>query len=280
MTSVGVVGLGLIGGSLARDLARAGWRVLGDDRDAATLAAARSAGVILRPLEPRDLGSLDLLVLALPVRASIEWVRQAGGRIAAESPLVITDVGSTKASILAAADAAGLAGRFVGSHPMAGSHESGWSAARTGLFRDRPVWICPSSASAPAAVTEVERVWAAVGARTRRLDAAAHDRRLARTSHLPQLTATALAGVLARHQVAPDDLGPGGRDATRIAGSHPDMWTDIALDNRHHIAPALEELARDLAELAALVRSGDAPALHARLHAARTWSHGAPAPAP
>lgn len=269
---VGIVGLGLIGGSLARDLAAAGWRVLGEDRDTASLNAARTDGVVAERLEQRDLAGLDLLVLALPVRAAAERVRELAGSLEPGSHLVITDVGSTKRSVTAAAEAAGLAARFVGSHPMAGSQESGWSAGRTDLFRGEAVWVCPTSASSPDAIGTVEGLWRQVGGEPRRIDAAAHDRLLARASHLPQLTATALATVLARHGISPDSLGPGGRDATRLAGSDPDMWTDIALDNSGEIAPALDDLSRELAELARAVRDGDHEGVRSRVAAARAWS--------
>lgn len=272
MRSAGVIGLGLMGGSLARELTGAGWRVLGEDRDPETLRAARSAGAIADPLTPDALPSLDLLILALPVRAAAERVTRLAEAVDPGGKLAITDVGSTKRSIVAAAEGSGLATRFVGSHPMAGSHESGWTAARTGLFWGRAVWVCPTGSSHPDAVAAVEALWREVGGEPQRIDSQAHDQLLARTSHLPQLTATALAAVLADAGLAPDDLGPGGRDSTRLAGSDPDMWTDIALDNRDEIAPALDAMARELAGLARDVRNGDAGAVRARLAAGRAWS--------
>ncbi len=274
MRSAGIIGLGLMGGSLARDLSAAGWRVLAEDHDPDTFDAARAADVVAGPLTPASLDDLDLLVLALPVRAAADRIGRLGGVIDDGSRLVITDVGSTKRSMAAAAEAAGLVARFVGSHPMAGSHESGWSASRRGLFRDAPVWVCATPASEPAAVAAVEELWRAVDAHPRPIDADTHDRLLARTSHLPQLTATALAAVLSRHGHAPAALGPGGRDATRLAGSDPDMWTDIALDNAAEIRAALDELARELADLSRCVGTGDAAALRARLAAGRAWHEG------
>lgn len=272
MRSVGIVGLGLMGGSLARDLHSAGWRVLAAERDPDTLAAARAAGVVAGPLHEEAAHGLDLIVLALPVRAATEWVRSLAGVADAGSSLVITDVGSTKRSILAATDAAGLGPKFVGSHPMAGSHESGWAAARADLFRGHRVWICPTAASRPAAVAAVEQLWRDVGAEPQRTDPLAHDRLMALASHLPQLTATALAGLLSRHDVSPADLGPGGRDATRLAGSDPDMWTDILLDNSDQIAPALDALARELAQLAGDIRTGHPGPVRRRMEKGRVWT--------
>lgn len=272
MSAAGIVGLGLIGGSLARDLAASGWRVLGDDRDPDRIAEARTAGVVTAPLRPSDLDSLDLLVLAVPVRAAGDRVRSLAASIGPESDLVITDVGSTKRTVIAAAESTGLGARFVGSHPMAGSHESGWSASREGLFLDSTVWICPTSASRPGAVAAVEQMWKTVGALPHQLPAPDHDRLLARTSHLPQLTATALATVLARYGIARHQLGPGGRDTTRLAGSDPDVWTDIALDNADEIAPTLQTLARELTELAEALRSGSTDSIRTRLQQSNTWS--------
>lgn len=272
MRSVGIIGLGLMGGSLARDLHAVGWRVLAAERDPDTLAAARDAGVVAGVLHPEATGGLDLMVLALPVRAATEWVRNLAGVLDPASPLVITDVGSTKRSIVAAMDAAGLGPRFVGSHPMAGSHESGWAAARADLFRGHRVWVCPTGASPPAAVAAVEQLWRDVGAEPQRIAPPDHDRLLALASHLPQVAATSLAGVLSRHEVSRDVLGPGGRDATRLAGSDPDMWTDILLDNSDHIAPALDALARELARLAGDIRTGDPGPVRRRMETGRAWS--------
>lgn len=276
--AVGIIGLGLMGGSLARDLADAGWRVLGDDRDEEALASARAEGILADALHPEAFPSLDLLVLALPVRAAADRIRSLAAAVEAAPELVITDVGSTKRSLAAAAETAGLAARFVGAHPMAGSHSSGWRAGGTGLFRGSMVWICPTRTSRPDAIDRVESLWRAVGGEPRRLDAEAHDQLLARTSHLPQLTATALATVLARHGVPHEALGPGGRDTTRLAGSDPDMWADIALDNGDEIAPALDALVRELTEWARVVRSGDHEALRSRMTMGRSWSMGSDGP--
>lgn len=271
MTTAGIIGLGLIGGSLARDLAAAGWRVLGADHDPDTLTAARDAGVVGEALGPQALVTLDVLVLALPVRAATHRLGELAEALDPDSDLVITDAGSTKRSILAAADASGLGPRFVGSHPMAGSHRSGWHAGRVDLFRERTAWICTTDASTPEAVERVETMWRTVGAIPERIDAVDHDRLMARTSHLPQLAATALATVLSRHGLPPDALGPGGHDTTRLAGSDPAMWTDIALDNRDEIAPALDALTETLTELTHAIRNGDAAAVRSRLQAGRDW---------
>ncbi len=263
---IGIVGLGLIGGSMARDLAAAGRTVLAADPDRASLDAARQEGIVSGEIDPA--APPHTVVLAVPVRAAPDWVR----RIAAahRPPMVVTDTGSTKRSVIRAALDAGLEG-FVGSHPVAGSHESGWTAARAGLFRDADVWICPTPASPPEAVAAVIRLWRDVGARPRRLDPVEHDRLLARSSHLPQLAATALGLALDRLGVSPRQLGPGGRDTTRLAASDPAMWTDILLDNADQVGPALDALAAEVEALARAMADRDEEDLRTALARARTW---------
>lgn len=265
--TIGIVGLGLMGGSLARDLAERGWRVQGRDRDPDTEAAARGSGVVAGPIEP---ASLDLLVLAVPVRSIPGELRGLTDQLGADT--VVTDLGSTKRSVLEAAETAGLGGRFVGSHPVAGDHRNGWSAARTGLFRDATVWICPATDATPGTVDRVEHVWREVGASPARIDPADHDRLLARTSHLPQAVATALAAVLGRAGVTPGQLGPGGRDMTRLAGSDPALWADILVDNHDHVARALSDVSAELARLERAVRGLDDATLRSLLTAGRAWS--------
>lgn len=267
--TVGIVGLGLVGGSLARDLADAGWRVLGTDRDPAAEDAARAAGVIGGPLE---LDSLDVLVLATPVRATLDRIRQLAPQI--HRGTAVTDVCSTKASVVEVAEAAGLGARFVGSHPLAGDHRSGWAASRSGLFRGAVVWLSPAHGVDPSAVDRVEGLWQAAGARTRHIQPYAHDRLMARASHLPQTAATALAAALAQHDITPDQLGPGGRDMTRLAASDPDLWADILVDNSEQVARALAALIDELSRFHDAVRDLDDATIRSLLAAGRAWSLG------
>lgn len=267
---VGIIGLGLIGGSLARDLSDAGWRVTGTDRDDDTLRAAIDSGTVQAELD-EGVQPLDLIVVAVPVRSALDVVRRLGRGAPNPSSPVITDVGSTKRSVVDAAVAAGLSERFVGGHPMVGDHRSGWSAARSGLFRGAPVWLCPAPDASPSAVGRVESLWAAVGGRTRRIDAAEHDRRMSFTSHLPQATSSALAATLASADLTPDDLGAGGRDATRLAGSDTDVWADILLDNADEVGPALDALVDNLRGLRHGIASRDGAAIRDWLETARAW---------
>lgn len=274
--NVGIIGLGLIGGSLARDLTSAGWRVAGSDADRASLDAAMNSGAVQAELADEP-GALDLVVVAVPVRSALDVVRRLGERIPQEATTVVTDVGSTKRSVIEAAVAAGVGRRFVGGHPMAGDDRSGWTAARAGLFRDARVWLCPAPGVEDFAVRRVERLWSAVGGRIERIDPAAHDRRMALASHLPQVTASALAAALHAAGVAPGDLGPGGRDTTRLAGSDPEMWSDIVLDNRDEIRPAITALIESLRALQLGMHNGDRDVVRTWLGAASRWTGRVPA---
>jgi prephenate dehydrogenase len=270
MRTAGVVGLGLMGGSVARDLAAMGWRVLGDDPDTATVEAAEAAGVIHGRVRPVD---VDVLVLAAPLSVIPGLI---GELVPALPPhAVATDLGSTKRGSVKAAEVAGVDHRFVPAHPMAGDHRRGWAASRTGLFMDATVWICPGTRADEPAVRRVEAFWEGLGGRPRRLDADAHDARVARSSHLPQLVATALAGTLAAEGVGPGDLGPGGRDTTRLAGSDPGLWVDILMDNADEVERALEAFEEQLGWLRQSVRARNQEALAEILRGAATWAAAA-----
>jgi prephenate dehydrogenase len=125
----------------------------------------------------------------------------------------------------------------------------------------------------------VEDLWQSVGARTRHADPETHDQFFALSSHLPQVTATALGRALARSGIAPHRLGPGGRDTTRLAASDPALWTDILLDNADQVGPALETLLAELHRLARAVADGDADRVQATFASAREWTTG-PRPEP
>lgn len=267
--TVGIIGLGLMGGSLARDLAGAGWRVQGSDRDPGRERAARDAGVVVGPIEPE---SVDVLVLAVPVRAAAGRLREVADRLAGGA--VVTDVGSTKRTVVEAAGAAGLGTRFVGAHPMAGHHESGWAASRRGLFDGAVVWLTPSQEASPEAVARIEALWRAVGGTPRRITAAGHDRLVARSSHLPQIAASALAAALGRAGIGLESLGAGGRDTTRLAGSDPEMWVDILMDNSDEVGPAIDALIDELTRFRRAVRGLDDGTVRYLLADARAWSRG------
>lgn len=274
LRTVAVLGLGLMGGSLARDLTRAGIRVLGMDSDAGSVAGARAAGAIAGQvgLNGTGLEDVDALVLALPVQSALELLHELAPRLADVS--LVTDVGSTKASIVDAAEAVGLGSRFVGSHPLTGDHRSGWGVSRAGLYTDASVFLCPASGASAETIARAVDLWSAVGATTQVIDPAEHDRRMAWTSHLPQAAATAIARVMDAAGFKPRDLGPGGRDTTRLAASSPDLWTEVALDNRPAMLEALGALEMDIAELRRALGQGDAEHIRAIFEAGRVWAAG------
>ena len=271
-----VIGLGLIGGSVARDLAAMGLRVSAFDADATQLAAAMRDGVVHTRLNQSldGLEAADLVVIAVPVDEALAVLRLGAPRLGRTA--LITDVGSTKARIVALATELGIGERFVGAHPMAGDHRSGWSASRAGLFVNAPLYLCPATDTVPQAMTLADTLWRTLGARPIEMDAVSHDERLAWTSHLPHMIAVVLGLTLGEGGVTRDDLGPGGRDMTRIAGSSPDMWTAIAVDNSEPIDAALAVAEREITALREEIARRDAAALHARFTAARSWFNHAP----
>lgn len=275
--TVAVVGLGLIGGSMARDLAQRGVRVRGYDRDEGTLRAVREAGIPCERVGDGhpDLSDVDVVILATPVDEAQSIL--AGTGLQTTRARLVMDVGSTKVGVLRSAALAGLGDRFVGSHPLAGDHRHGWEASRTGLFDGSRVFLCASTEATPAALLLASQVWRTLGARPERLDAETHDERLAWSSHMPQAVSLALALALQQAGVRRSDLGPGGRDMTRLAGSSADVWTPILCENAKAIAEAMACVEHALACLRQQLASGtpDGASLRQQLEAAQGWSIGA-----
>jgi prephenate dehydrogenase len=277
ISSAAVIGLGLIGGSVARDLAALGIRVSAFDADPAQLALAIADGAVCEAIDASMTGlrHVDLVVIAVPVDRALEVLRAAAPHLS--DAKLVTDVGSTKAGIIALAEELGLGARFVGAHPMAGDHRSGWKASRAGLFVDAPLYLCPTQTSSAAAMSLSRDLWSALGARPiemdarLQMDARLHDARLAWTSHLPHMIAVTLGLTLGEGGVRRDDLGPGGRDMTRIAGSSPEMWTAIAVDNAEEIDRALAVAEREIANARAALARRDARELRRWFLAGRNW---------
>lgn len=274
--SAAVVGLGLIGGSVARDLAARGVRVLGYDRDPANVRDALGDGGIREALGPglEGIEGVDLVVLAVPVTAAPDVLRQ----IRVHAGALVTDVGSTMESIVRAAEDAGLGEQFVGSHPLAGDHRSGWNASRAGLFKDARVFLTLTTRTTPAALEQARALWTALGARTEVMDAAEHDRRMAAVSHLPQALATALGSLLGEEGLHRADLGPGARDMTRLAGSSPEMWTAIAADNARHLSASVAAMQERLSALRDALDARDTERLRSFFEKGNRWSAGAQKP--
>ena len=261
-----VIGVGLIGGSLALALRRAGYcgQIVGAGRDAAHLARAVELGVI--DGYDLDLGQAvagaDMVVLAVPMGAITGVLAAIGEHLAPDA--VLTDVGSAKAAVIAAAkEALGtLPPGFIPGHPIAGTENSGVEAAFPELFQGRRVILTPTPASSAPAVAAVRAMWEAAGAVVEDMDAVTHDRVLAATSHLPHVVAYALVHSLSRKGNDADVLryaAGGFRDLTRIAGSDPVMWRDICLTNAPAILESLDAFRADLDELTRAIAAGDGP---------------------
>jgi prephenate dehydrogenase len=233
---VAVVGLGLIGGSIALAAReRLAAEVTGWDAEPAAIDAAVERGAIVS-----GAGSLASAVAeadAVFAAAPVGVLPQLVGQVLAHAPAdaVITDVGSTKRTIAQAISDP----RFVAGHPLAGAETSGVQNANAGLFDGSTWYVTPGPAASEAAVARVERLITAFGANVARLDASEHDRLMATVSHLPHIFADVLVSNLAGAPARPV-LGPSFRDATRVAGSNPAVWSAIYLDNRDELIAAID----------------------------------------
>lgn len=271
---VAIVGLGLIGGSVAlalkeRGLAR---RVLAVGRDPGKLAPAVEQGMIDAVADLPDAArQADLMLFCTPVDRIADGVLAAAAH--ARPGTLLTDAGSVKGPICHR-----LAGQlpdgvtFIGGHPLAGSEKQGFTHARADLFVDR---LCVLTPDAQAPAPPIERLtcfWQGIGAQVVRLPPEEHDRILAHTSHLPHMIAALLAGGLDEAQRP--FAATGFRDTTRIAAGDPDLWTSILLQNAGHIAEALSRLEWQIEEAQSALLSGDAAAVRKMLERGKAVRDG------
>lgn len=271
---VAIVGLGLIGASLARALraAPAAPRVLGWDADAASLRTAVERGYIDAAADDIEAAAqeADLLVVATPVR-SIAGI--AARALAADGGVIVSDTGSVKQAVLSAlADEGADLGRFVAGHPVAGSERFGVEAADGALFAGRRVVLTPTETTNETALAMVRATWESAGARVECMSPDHHDEVLAATSHLPHVLAYALVDCLASMEGNRElfAYAAGGfRDFTRIASSSPEMWRDILMENRAALEPTLEAFETTLSAMRVALRSGDEASVLATLERAR-----------
>jgi len=259
-----IIGVGLIGGSLARALRAAGAcrEVVGAGRNVANLQTAIDLGVIDR--YDTDLAQAvsgaDMVVVCVPLGAMEAVFNAIRGRLAAQA--VLTDAGSAKGSVIAAAKRAlgGVPEFFVPGHPIAGTEQSGVGASLPGLYKDRRVILTPLPDTRSEATARVRAMWESTGAQVVSMDPAHHDAVLAATSHLPHLLAYSLVDTLARldeHNEVFDYAAGGFRDFTRIASSDPVMWRDICLANGDAILLMVERFVEDLQGLSEAIRNHD-----------------------
>jgi prephenate dehydrogenase len=260
--TAGVVGLGLIGGSAAYALRDLGYVVGGVDVDPEMVARAVADGVIDHAGLPAD---ADLTIVATPVDAIPEGVELA----LAQTSGWVTDTGSVKAPIAAVIDN----DRFVPSHPMAGSEQSGLDGARAELFRGAAWVITPTLTTSDEAFAGMHDLVVAFGADPVTLDPVAHDRMVATVSHVPHLAAATLMNIASRRSdehLAMLRLAAGGfRDMTRIAAGSPDIWPPICLQNGEAISEVLGEVIENLIGLRDAVTEGDSDSIRDALGTAR-----------
>ena len=261
-----LVGTGLIGGSFALALKQAGAvrEVLGVGRNPARLTVARELGLIDRAADWAEAGQADCILLAMPVGETEAVLKNLAPHL--KPGAIVTDAGSTKSDVVEAARVA-LGTRFadfVPGHPIAGSEQSGPGAARADLYQGKRVVLTPQAETRAGAIATVRALWEAAGAQVETLEAAQHDRIFAAVSHLPHLAAFALVDDLAER--ADGDTffrfaASGFRDFTRIAGSSPEMWRDIALANRDAVVAELDAYLDALQILRQAVDAEDSDAL-------------------
>lgn len=267
LDTVAIVGVGLIGGSFAaalraRGLAR---RIVGAGRSRATLLQARRLGLIDDILElPEAARQADLIFLAAPVGAMGGLFEQLLPTLNPRA--LITDAGSTKADVVAAARQVlgERAAQFVPGHPIAGAEASGPQSARADLYESRLVVLTPMPENTPQQRARLEDIWRACGARVMNMSAQAHDRALASVSHVPHF----LSSVYMHQVLACDDAdarlglaGSGFRDFTRIAAGSAEMWRDIFLANREAVLAELALVRASLDQAEAALREQDGQAL-------------------
>ena len=264
MKRIGVVGLGLIGGSFASGLKKRGLveQIVGYDKDAASLASALEAGVIdcAASSVADSAKSVDIMIIAVPV-LSVQSILE-------QIPLnkIITDVGSVKAPIIEASRTVygKVPEKLIPGHPIAGSEKQGVTSANPDLFENHMVILTPLKSTDENATEIIRKLWQSLGSEVIEMSAARHDNILAQTSHLPHLLAYALVEALTSRGDTMEVLkfaAGGFRDFSRIAASDPIMWRDIFKANRSEVVKALDRFLEEISSLRQLVSNGDSDAM-------------------
>lgn len=271
-----IIGVGLIGGSVAAALRAAGavQHVVGVGRGRANMERAMALGVVdeVSDQAGEAVRGADAVLLAVPVRQNAAVLAQIADQI--PRGCLLTDAGSTKGDFVADLRRLlpGHLARCVPAHPIAGAELHGVEAAHAALFRDKNVVITPLPENPPDILRRAEALWETCGARLTRMTPAAHDKIFSAVSHLPHVLAYALVHALA---LRPDRTelfrfaGAGFRDFTRIAGSSPEMWRDIVLANRDALLDDLAAYRGQIDQLTAMIEGGDGKALETLFATAR-----------
>ncbi len=249
--TLGIVGVGLVGGSVGLAARAAGWEVVGVD-DPAVLEKAAGLGAIDWASTMKEMRGADLVVLAAPISRVTALIREL-----APTDALVTDVASTKMRVVQEAESRNL--RFVGGHPMAGSQLSGVASAKTDLFKGARYFLTPTAKTDPGDYREVAQFVRELGAIPTAVDPEKHDLLMAALSHLPHLMAAALLKVAS--DISPEALsfaGPSFRDLTRVGASNPGLWSDILAENAPALGEALGAFAGAMAQLGSEIKDREA----------------------
>jgi len=269
---LGLIGCGLMGGSFALALKRAGLvkRVVGYSKSPTTTERARQMGVIdvEAPSALLAVSGADIVLVAVPVAATETVLRSIADSLSAQT--IVMDVGSTKQNVIEAAEATlgSHIGQFVPAHPIAGKEVAGIAHADPDLYRGKQVILTPGRATRIGALQQVTVLWEALGCKVQTMTAQAHDAAFAAVSHLPHLTAFALMHSILHQDAAADTLSLGGsgfRDFTRIAASDPAMWRDIFLCNREEILQQTDRLVDALHAFSRAIEANDGAQLQSMI---------------
>jgi prephenate dehydrogenase len=271
-----LVGVGLINGSLAKDLKRyqLAKTIIGVGRDSQRLAKAQALGIIdnYQLLQDCNVSDADVIILGVPVG-------KTGDSLALLKPSLnprslLTDVGSTKGNVVQAAEEVfgELPARFVPGHPIAGSEQSGFEYAQEDLFKNRKVILTPTENTDAAAVQDIKKMWLAIGAQVEEMTVGQHDAILSATSHLPHMVAYTLVNYLGERDDASSifNFAAGGfYDFTRIASSDPTMWVDICKANKDRLLESIDGFSNCLNELRSAIDKQDGDVINALLKQAK-----------
>jgi prephenate dehydrogenase len=274
INSITLVGTGLLGGSLGLALRKSGFTgpITGTGSRPASLQSALEKACIthIQTDLAQAVAGAGLIVLAGPIntfQSTFLTIAQA-----ANPNTIITDVGSTKASVAsqAAASLGPLAPRFIGAHPMAGSEKKGPTHASPDLFTNRPCILTPTDSSSPDALAAVKSLWSSVGMRLIQMSPQEHDRAVALVSHLPHAAASCLVNTGLAHPECAKIASTGFRDTTRIGSGDPDLWREIFLANKDAVAQSLDQYIQALTQFKADLLASNAPAIHKTLADAKS----------
>ena len=276
-SDISFIGLGLIGGSVAKAIRshHPGMKIRAFDLDSASLEAAKNEGVadiVIPEFSASAFEGTDVIFICTPVLCAEPYVRELSE---AKGSALITDVGSVKGEIFSLVEKYGLGNRFVGGHPMAGTEKSGYANSFGNLLENANYVLSPAPEVSKERVEELRELVLSLGCRVLVLDHERHDLAAAAISHLPHVLAYSLINVIrksddrdnAMHLMAAGGL----KDMTRIASSSPDMWEQICLANKDKLLFLMDEFEKELSEVRSELERGDGKALNARFLAGKNY---------